>query len=769
MRLYGAVLAMALISPLIAPAQSILLNAPIILQTPGTSGVLDGWYDGETFWVSAHALLEQLGYQIDQSDSTILVALDSRRSMTFEYTQGTITVNGAQIWNAPYFMIGSDGHPLVRIQVLESVFGDDVVWDERTLILQLSSDATLFDPHQFGQRKSLASEDPKNILFPRERKLFGGLHVGYVFTHQEDEYGRRFHATAHTVADMMGGTVRWSFSRRTSRISYDLDMQHTWLTRIQIGQINAEEVPSVRITNRPLSPKQIHREEILSGETTPHAIVRGMVSGVMTEQVQADRRGRYAVRVPIYYGSTNVSVEAEPLGAEPVIIENTSLLTPHRVLSKRSVEYEVSAGRDTYGHLSWGVLSSTTLHLSGAHKTRQGAVGITSVIAPSLYVDMQADVLDRSGTSELRWWKPWASADLRYQYRQSPLTMHTISADGVIALGHFSLHGQVIQQRIANQKASTRVASLLGWYGQNLDVRIRAQWNLSMNRLGRASADLRYRLPFQRLRSRVSTGIETRKGNDQTVHAGFHIYGKRWYSTLQGEHLSHGRGPAVSASVQINTDWAWLDARMRFQDGRVTHHQSLRGAILFGQDIRFSATARHMTQVVFRIFTDANLNGRLDPNEALSHHGRLSMSGAPVEHRTNGEVVVTALTPHTAYTVQLLPESIIDPFLYPITGHQFSFVATPGRTRYIDIALQPLPVIQGQITGWLGSPAVLRVEIIDGTDTIHLDVYHDGGFLAQLPEGSYTWRVRNVITQDVVNSGVWTIGSGENQFVIRFP
>ena len=112
---------------------------------------------------------------------------------------------------------------------------------------------------------------------------------------------------------------------------------------------------------------------------------------------------------------------------------------------------------------------------------------------------------------------------------------------------------------------------------------------------------------------------------------------------------------------------------------------------MIGEDIRLSALYEERTEAVIRLYVDSNLNGELDAGESLSLRHRVNIPTAALSHRANGEVVARNLDPYFVYSVSILPESIINPLLHPATGYRFAFEATPGRTRYIDVPLQPLP------------------------------------------------------------------------------
>ena len=137
------------------------------------------------------------------------------------------------------------------------------------------------------------------------------------------------------------------------------------------------------------------------------------------------------------------------------------------------------------------------------------------------------------------------------------------------------------------------------------------------------------------------------------------------------------------------------------------------------------------SQAILRPFVDTNLNGAHDAGEEIAYEMRIMAGSLNLLHRSSGEIQVLNLQPHKIYPIHISPSSIPDPSLHPLTGFEFAITAPPGRTRYIDISLQPLPVLEGQITGWEGPFPVQQV-LVQGQA---IDVYRDGGFFMQTHPG----------------------------------
>jgi len=734
-------------------AQPVLIESALLIQAPMHQGIWPAWFDGDQFWVQPESLMNLLGYEILFSDSTELVVRDMHHAITFRYAKNEIHVNGNQRHRGSFSMIDSNGDILITMEALQHAFGSDMVWDIEALTLRLSSAATLFDPTWLTQPEELP------VLFPHERNWLGGLHIGYTLSHQwHQRTGRTFTPSGRLAAHVVGGTVRWAVSRHTSRVHYTLDFDHQWLSRIQVGQIGNRL--GLQISNRPLESRHIHREEMIDGITIPHSIVRGKVSGTVQQEVQADQDGRYALRYPVYYGSTETEIEVQPLGASPMEMSKTYWLTPSEILPSRHLEYDVTLTENPYGKISWGLSSKITLQTVVSRVPETAMMRALMLIRPTMYLDLRADVLDQGTHGDFHWWRPWGGVSITTQIQEGIL-----NTSGSISLNRdrASLHTRVSHHRTNSQPAQTRFHSIAGWQVfSNLSVYsgVRMQSGESIALRPRFN----YVLPHVRPRIHLQASAIIKDQEVKSYEGGVLASSRNWSSGVRV--ASREDGFEVRANLQINTDWAWLNSQGGWADREFFHRQTLRGTIMIGEDIRFAALYEERTQAVIRLFRDTNLNGVLDDRESLLLRHQLSMGGHLILHRTDGEVIAPNLIAYQRYPVKILEESIVDPLLHPATGYAFAFVALPGRTRYIDIALQPLPTVFGQLTDWDGAYTVLQVHFTGTEDMHELDVYHDGAFFAQLRPGDYRVTIVNLLTNEIIKKTDVTVVSGTNSVTI---
>lgn len=768
-RLWWIAIMVCALSPSLV-AQPVLLDAPLVLHAPGYRGIWPAWYDGEVFWTEPRALMELLGYEVHASDTTELAVRDRRHAIRFGFTEEMIEVNHAVKYTGSFAMVGPAGVMLITLDALQETLGADAVWDKSTLTLTLSSSAELFDPTRFGGRRTLGIEPTDNIQFPRERHWIGGVHVGYALAHQwHQKRGRSISPTARVTAAVAGGTIRWFLTRSSSQLRYEFDLQRAWLTRIEASYHPGGAAPGLQLSNRPLHPRKVQREEVLTGVTIPHAIVRGKVFGAITEQVQADRHGRYTLRRPVFYGSTEASVEVEPLGGNPVDILEVRHLTPQDLLPSGRFEYDIHVSPTPDVQVAWGVFDALTLRASAALRPRSTRISATVIPLPTASLSVSADALRRSGWASLRWWRPWGGVTGDYRRQEFPFRRQHWSSTLTLAGDARSLYTRVLHEQARQAPPLTTVTATLGWQVTPAFVlRSGVRYRSPTPKTPSVHPTASYTLPIARPRTVVRLRAESAGVRPTAYEAGVSASGRVWSTGLQVRRSVQSGDLEVRAHLQLNTQRAWLDVRAGWDEEGYRHSQTLRGTIMVGEDIRLAALYTERTQAVIRLFTDTNLNGILDGGERLHLHARVDVGHLSVQHRATGEVIAPNLVPHEVYRVQIEPTSIPDPLLHPATGYTFAFHATPGKTRYIDVPLQMLPTIAGQLTGWPGSYSALQVHLQPQShpNPTTVDVYQDGAFFAQLLPGSYHATIINRLTGEEVAAQALIVAPGANAPVI---
>ncbi len=743
-------------------AQAILVNAPLVLDTPARDKNIMAFHDGEQFWIDVTGLATHIGYETLEADSMHVTLRDASRVMIFDGQQGTVSVNQEIYLTTLDVLRGPDGEMLISLSALSAAFGSDLDWDESALTLRLSTNPVLFNP---GPNPSTLTK-PAKLVFPRELGLLGGLHIYYDASHQWSQIeGSQFSVNARASAAVAWGVLRANLSLKRPSASYAVELNHPWLTSVSASWRKGDELPGFQMTNVPLIHPRIFAERIHSGVTIPHAIVRASLGGNQSDQVQADGEGRYAIALPVYYGTTRSELDVTPLGQPPLTTQYGYELTPQTSIRKGHLQYHIEYNHRWTASVAYGINDRLTVRTDASTDPYRARIGSTARLLRSLYLEVESDPIDQSANAKIRQWRNWGEYEVGWQRFND--SSQSISGSGYIQSGALSFSSNLTHHRSTYRDPYTRLTPTLGWqFPSGIRAQLRSRITLGAVADASLNPNLSWVLSLGRARIRVSHGAEVISGQIHDVSSTIRIARRDWNFSVSGQQDLYQDQTTVSASVQFNTDWAWLGMETRMIDEDILLTQRARGTIGIDQGITLSAIAQDNAQARFRIFVDKNLNGVLDENEDLLDTPEIKVNSYYIMRRWSGELYTKDLSPNQTYTVTIIPESIRDPMLYPITGYRFGFVAQAGRTRRLDIALQPLPLMQGRITGWNSAHELLRITVIGSNISRELDVYRDGGFFALLPPDEYEFTVSNLLTDDVILQKVYRFDDDTSEILI---
>ncbi len=722
-----------------------------MVQAPGFSAVVRAYHDGSRFFVESATLMERLGFVVERqglqlvaTDVTGRMELDFARKAAIRHDGSRVSLSG-QAHHA-------DGRFLLTVQVLEVLFGSDIHFDERRLTLQLSSAATQFDAAALGPRLTLDSEVSGPLRFGRERPLLGGAIASWQVTGQ----WRRIEpimmqGTLHLTASILGGALGASLGG-TPVASYLFDRPRSrWLTRLEAGRLvlsDAAPVDAVRLSNMPLAALHVQRMAVLRGHATPHALVEALVGGRVTDRARADSRGRYALRVPTYYGSTEAVVRIQPLGGAAVRQERHYALATASLAPDHRLEYDAVLGSGGAVHVRYGLLPRLTVRASARHR-RGPAAGITA--SPFPWAVIAADLAwpgHLTQTSVHLWHRP-----LRVEATRNRDRWHVAAT-----LHQRRLGVQLMAQ--ASRASGSHVAPVLTYHGPGgrfarLEVHMTRRQGFRHARWvaeGGMAVTLQRRMVEVRLvadgrREPLNAGIEALL----TTRALTFGMSGHW-------HLPSGRMRAT-VTLQLQTEVFGLASRL---SSGGTHTHSAYGSIGVGNGVRFSRAFEGETSALLRVFEDHDGDGHRDPAEPLLPAVEVQVFHAPLRRMASGVLRAMHLEPYAAYQVRIIEQSVGDPWLRPATGHTFSFVADPGRAKVIDIPLQRTPLIRGRVLSADRPHARLIAQALQGGGIImERPVYSDGGFAFRLQPGTYVLQLADATDEEVLLRQPLTVPVGQ--------
>ena len=746
-------------------AQTVLMKSPIVFQAPQYQRMMNAWYDGDAFWIDPAEVFVALGYEVVSNDSVQTVARDARQSLSIHYGQGTASVNQKVVVGGGVMTHeGDGGQHLIQMSLLQSMFADDIDWDPNTLSLKISTQAALFNPGDISTRRSLSFDTPDNIMFGRSRALFGGLLLEWELQQSIINGHHRIRPRGGYAVNVASATLEGDLVPETASSRIIIPIDRPWLRWVEASQRTAGhwEQTELRISNTPLAHPRVYEERTLDGSTAPHALIEARVAGELVDRFQADGRGRYALRAPLLYGSSETVITATPLGGYPEVARRVFTLIPRYAVPKGRFYYSVSASRGGgEASASVGVTSRITMRGGAGYGQSRRTVGATYLVTDGMSIDADVDLKQESLDVRYDWWTPHAGVLVNYTDGLDPSAESRLTASAHAKLGQFGLYSTLSQRSRTGANATVHG----GWQSKG---GVRASVRASYSDLREARWNFTPQVDYS-FRSvggymHLSAGAITHLGAIRQYNGSLNYHRSKWNLRLQAGKETGGGPVSLGASAYIELPWAQFSSSSSSNQRGVQHRSRLRGTLSVSDGLRFSHRLQGQTEVVFRPFQDHDMDGVQGEGEAPYHSVVIESYWGEITKSSGGEIRFTNLNPHQVYTAWIPPASIRNPLLHPSIGYRFSFIAEPGRTRVIPIPIQSLPRIAGQLHEWDGAYPVLEVvftHLPSGAETT-MDVYRGGEFYGQVRQGESLVRITNQLTNKTVWEGVHAIQPGQN-------
>ena len=759
--------------PAAAQAQ-IFHEVPLSVEAPAFRDIVKAWHDGNAFFVDIASLFDKLGFKSTRS-GPVVEALDASHRYVVDFgLERALSPQAKDEWTSlkGLTLLSGDRY-LVKVDGLERLFGPDVRFDDNRLELKLSSAAKGFDTHVL--RRGEAPTGP--LRFGRRRQFLGSMFVTW-HARRSVQYSRapRNRLNLRFVGNLFGGAVRGRLGE-AAEFSYLLDRPGSRrLTRIEIGrmkpviQSGRQLHEAVRVSNRPLTGRHVHRMARHEGRSQPHALVEAVVSGLVIDRVEADSEGRYAVTIPARYGSTEVLIRESPLGAAPPRTTRFFFLASPDLVEPRRFHYDVYAGRTAkrsmaIGRADWGLLPRLTVRLSARadradRDARQLSVGASASPLSFVVLSGAADLFRTAFKTSLRAWRPNLTAEASYEKdRGGRFRAHVVGSKG-----QFSVHVAAASFSDPFGWSTKRFAPSVSWYGRKGRD---ASLSVTADRYSSDASTVTYRasaghvVAFPKAAGRLSLFMrgEMRRPAFETGMEGFISFREVSFGFhgVWDHSRSEFRG---GLALRLETAAGTVGAR---HTGR-GHHITGSGSLEIARRPRLLRGGRQESGAVLRIFEDLDSDGELGENEAVARYVEAQLFHAGLERQRDGTLHARYLEPYAAYQVRIIERSIRDPRLRPATGYRFGFVADPGRTKVIDVPLVRAITVSGSVRGLDRAPSRLMVHVMVGEKTTtKAEVYRDGGFALQLNSGQFTLRLKDVLTGDTLATAVLDLQPGRTE------
>ncbi len=755
--LRSSFLLLTVLFPVVALAQ-IFHEVPLSVEAPGYRDIVKAYHNGEEFFVDIASLFEILGFKSARK-GPVVEALDaSHRYVVDLGLERALSPRAKDEWiSLKGLTLLSGDRYLLKVSGLKELFGPDVRFDEYRLELKLSSAAKGFDTHVL--RRGDLSAGP--LRFGRRRQLLGGVIVTWHAARSVQYH--RVHGNQWDVrftGNLFGGAIRGRLGEAVE-VSYLLDRPGSRrLTRIEFGrmrpvfQSDRQLHEAVRVSNRPLTGRHVHRMVRHQGRSQPHALVEAVVSGLVIDRVEADSEGRYVVTIPARYGSTEVLIREVPLGAESprtkrfFFFSSPDLVEPHRF------HYDVYAGRTdkrsmAIGRADWGLLPRLTVRLSGLvdADVRQLRVGASASPLSFVVLRGDADLFRTAYRMSLKAWRRNLTAEAFYEVDHGG----RFQAHVVGSKGQFSAHIAATSFSNPLGWSTQRVTQSVSWYGRtgrDASLSVSGAWYSADAKAVTYRASAGHVVALRKAVGRLSLFLRGGAGRPfyETGVEGFVSF--REVSFGFHSVWDHAKGD-FTGGVTLRLETAAGTVRAR-HTGR-GHHITGSGGLEIARRPRLIQGGRQESSAVLRIFEDLDSDGKLGDKEAVARYVEAQLLHAGLQRQRDGTLRARYLEPYEAYQVKIIERSIRDPRLTPATGYSFGFVADPGRTKVIDVPLVKMITVSGNIRGFDRAPSRLMVHVMAGEKTTtDTHVYRDGGFVLQLRSGQYTLRLKDVLTGELL-------------------
>ena len=709
--------------------QTVLLEVPVMLEAPGHSSMVRAWHDGADFYVDASALLRQLGYVITRSES----------HLTAQDAQHSYVVACASL-GAPECM--------VRPEVLAQAMGNQLFFDQERLHIHAASRAVDLKRTRTGGD----SEIP--LQFGRTRALWGGLMAHWELQNHSHARAARVRLTSSALY----GTLRVTLDHAPS-LTYAFDLPRSrWLTSAEIGRI-APLQSWVRLSNRLLARRTVQRMATVTGAAAAHAFVEARLGQTVVDHAYADASGVYQLNIPARYGTSEVTIHERPLGGRPPSVSRYHWLTLSALEPPGRLHYDITLARSIHGAATsvearYGLRPRLTVHVEHTRTPTRTAntTGLLASLGALAAVNARLKWPESVATLGVRLWRPWIDVDLQLDTRTNGRMHASFSAGPVGGLLSASRYAASAQHTYTSLHPSLWVHA-----GHRWSFRTAVHSHAGSGQKRGQSWAWDWRLSVARHFARARWSLQT--GNRQVGGLNAFASFGRWSIGFTAAWDRYAHTFVHATYIGINSSAARMIAQSRRGQRGFWHSQTVGGTLALGAGrVLFPSDYRH-SAVLVRVYHDANGNGRRDPHERLLPQVQVQIHQAAFRREPDGAIYAAHLEPFGTYQVRILEASVRDPSLVPASGWEFAFLAEPGRTKVLNVAMQRLPHVAGQITGLDRPPSRLQVT---GQGFESVPVYRDGGFELRLRPGAHTLSVQDVLTGKTLAEHTVTVRSGSS-------
>lgn len=736
----------------------------------------------------------QIHYKYTASDSLLTGYVRSEKDV-FTIDMRSMYVNA---FNKKYDLKSADvlndvTGPFLSEEALENAFGLMIDFKFRSLSASLRADYEIPAVRIIrieNARKALKlskQEVPFDAVWGRQYHFFRfGMIDWSVNATQSTSFRDEVRLGLGTGAELFGGEANiWlNYSTltglpRAQQRYYWRWVNNDWKTvrQIQIGRLTTNSIASllypvdgVTITNAPSAIRKALGDYLITDYTSPDWMVELYVNNVLVGYQRASSSGEYSFRVPVVYGTTNVTLRFYGPNGEERSEEKTFNM-PYNFLPKGEFEYRVTSGQ---------VLDTLKSYFTRA-EVSYGLAGGLTVGAGSEYLSSLPG--ERAIPFALVSYQPFARMIVTGEYAHNVRSKATLnySLPGNANLELYYARYQKSQRAVIYNYLEERKASL------SLPFRLKTNsgvWrtsfrqnlyaNFNYNNLETSLSDY-----YRNFNATLSNYLSWTTGNTSNIYAnlalGYRIRtglnarlsGQYNFSfsqlisykaELEKSVFSHGLlscgyeeyrlSGYRSFNVAFKYDFSFMTtyASTFFNNKDLQMAQGARGSFAFGSGNGYihadKQNAVGRCGIAIMPYIDKNFNGRQDVGESTVTGMNVRCNGGKLlAAGEDGVVRIVGLEPFNEYHL-IFDEQGFSNLAWRIKTRNVKVITDPNQFKKLEICVQPMGEITGTVAGQDGRKlgnVVIRILDQDKKVAVTTQSEPDGYFsyIGLLP-GKYT-------------------------------
>jgi outer membrane protein OmpA-like peptidoglycan-associated protein len=683
--------------------------------------------DGQT--ISGYMQLEKNAYSINYKDKLI----------TYQGNIHTIK---------PDDFIFDTGILYVDKNVLENVFSFKIKFDFRSLSADFGADYEL--PLARLMKIEKARENLKkrqdiiayDSVWPRKYHLLKfGMIDWSIASNQSQTYTNETRMGLAGGAEILGGETnvwlnysdKYGFDKNQQRYYWRWVDNNAFLAKqIQVGRVYNRSVATllypingVSITNAPTTVRKALGDYQLSDHTNPDWVVELYINNVLMDYTRADASGFYSFKVPIVYGTSNVSLHFfGPNGEERS--EEKTFNMPYNMLPKGEFEYKATGGYmldslgSRYGRVeaNLGITSWLTL---GA-----GAEYLSSILVnPEIpFLNFTFQPIPKLVITGEYAYKVRTKATLNYSLFNSSMLELDYSK---YAEGQKAIIYNFLGERMASLSIPVSLYKVSGYirsaFRQNIYPNFKynsGEFMLSAY-TGNFNANLSNFFNWTdtdtpNMYGNLALGLKIGKGTTIRPSAQYNYSTKsllsckaeleqqvfkRGYFTMGYE--NNFSSAYNSFNISFRYDFSFMSTYFStyFNNKQIQTSQSARGSFAFGSGNKYVYADSHEAVgrcgISIEPFIDVNFNGIRDKGEPRLGKISVRCNGGRILYNEKDSVVrIVGLEPFVEYNVTL-DESSVDNIAWRLKQHSLKVCTDPNQFKRIKIVVEPMGEVHGMV------------------------------------------------------------------------